>query len=67
MRRITQIAIDSAIDTTTLLYALCDDGTVWGLEHSLGEEIWKLKTPIPQFRIDATDADAAAEQESANG
>jgi hypothetical protein len=45
MRRIVQIAIDPETpDNGTVVYALCEDGTLW---FKIGEQDWDLLEGIP--------------------
>lgn len=45
-RKIVQITMSQSA-SFTMLYALCDDGTLWYLSSS-DPRRWKRETPIPQ-------------------
>lgn len=49
MRKIVQLVTSPAITpgNAGLLYALCDDGSLWWKTDELGNP-WKLEEPIPQ-------------------
>ena len=49
-RKIIQIAVtqDSTNDPAITLFALCDDGTVWGSSEVYQWTSWKKLPPIPQ-------------------
>ncbi len=52
-RKIIQIAIAATPETrdgseARVLYALCDDGTVWSIDRFEAQRTWRLVEPIPQ-------------------
>ena len=48
MRKVIQIAANSEGDTTdALVFALCDDGTMWGRQIVM-DGVWVQLPPIPQ-------------------
>jgi len=51
-RKIVQIALAAIVDSDgvhrDVLYALCDDGSVWRLYRSGGEQRWGRQLDIPQ-------------------
>ena len=47
-RKIIQIAVTPDTDSyDPVVFALCDDGTVW-LRGPLGDDEWRAQPPIPQ-------------------
>lgn len=55
MRKATQIAVVNEPNTGDVLYALCDDGTIWALqiEARFGQD-WKIVRAIPQDDASST-------------
>ncbi len=52
-RKIIQISACGVPDTDTaygyqLVFALCDDGTLWSIDYTVTEPNWKPVPPIPQ-------------------
>jgi hypothetical protein len=54
MRKIVQIVHSQAMHPSGLLFALCDDGTVWRL-HLHGEGQWEPVQGIPDTGSSYTD------------
>jgi len=49
MRKVIQITANSeGYNTAAHVFALCDDGTMWGYAIVKGERAWTLMPPIPQ-------------------
>jgi hypothetical protein len=47
MRKAIQITVANDPNTGDVLYALCDDGTIWALQVRFGQD-WKIVRAIPQ-------------------
>jgi hypothetical protein len=46
-RKIVRIVTGPVPSGSHVLYALCDDGTVWSRDH-VGQQAWAPLPPIPQ-------------------